>query len=474
MQEPRLSVADLRAAGCVPDLPCLLELADGGLLRIERVLRFLPGKRLVVDGHYREQRVLAKVFFAPAWRRHSRREASGVEALVEAGLPTPRLFGSSDLAGGAAVLLFEFVEGAASLAECWQALRASPDDQAAWGLLTPVLFLLARMHRAGIWQADLHLGNFLQAGDCLLLIDGDAIRVAAAPLTARLASRNLALLVAQLPITWGCSLERLLSLYLSQPGAPALDRAVLERDVLSERAKRLHDYLAKTLRNCTDFRIDHDPRRFVVVVRTEAERLRPLLNSPDEAMAQGELLKDGATCTVARVHLDGLDLVVKRYNVKNWRHALARGWRRSRAMHSWREAHRLGFFGLATPRPLALVEERLGVLRGRAYLITEYCAGPRLWESLLPESLPTEAEAGAIRSVFQTLFELRITHGDLKAANLLWQDGRVSLIDLDATAQHRRLASFRKAWARDRQRLLRNWPAGSPLSQWLDENLPAA
>ncbi|WP_298398124.1 lipopolysaccharide kinase InaA family protein [uncultured Azonexus sp.] len=474
MQEPRLSVADLRFAGCLPDLPCQLELADGGLLRIERVLRFLPGKRLVADGRYREQRVLAKVFFAPAWRRHVKREASGVQALSEAGLPTPRLLGSHELSGGAAVLLFEFVEGAVSLAECWRALRASPDDEAAWNLLTPVLLLLARMHRAGIWQADLHLGNFLQAGDHLLLVDGDAIHVAAAPLKARLASRNLALLVAQLPITWGRRLKRLVDLYCSQPGALPMDMVALEKDVVGERTKRLREYLAKTLRNCTDFLVDHTPRRFVAVLRPEAARLKPLLERPDAVMAAGQVLKDGATCTVVRVHLGGLDLVVKRYNLKSWRHALARSWRQSRAMHSWREAHRLRYFGLTTPRPLALVEERLGALRGRAYLITEYCAGPRLWESLRPESPPTEAEASAIRSVFRTLFELRIAHGDLKAANLLWQEGRVSLIDLDATVQYQNAASFRKAWARDRQRLLRNWPAGSLLCQWLDENLPEA
>lgn len=474
MPEPRLSVADLRAADGSPDLPFLLELADGGLLHIERVLRFLPGKRLVVDGRCRERRVLAKVFFAPAWRRHARREAAGVRALADAGLPTPAMLGSYELAGGGAVILFEYVEGAVSLAERWQALRPSPADAAAHDFLAPVLRLLAHMHRAGIWQADLHLGNFLQAGDRLLLVDGDAIRVAAAPLTAKLASRNLALLVAQLPIEWVNCLGRLLEVYRSHPGAPVLDVAALASDVAAEREKRLREYLAKTLRNCTDFRVDHDSRRFVAVLRPEAARLQPLLERPDALMAQGEVLKDGATCTVVRVHLDGLDLVVKRYNLKNWRHALARSWRQSRAMHSWREAHRLRFFGLATPRPLALVEERLGALRGRAYLITEYCAGPRLWESLRRESPPTEAEAGAIRSAFRTLFELRIAHGDLKAANLLWQDGRVSLIDLDATVQHRSAASFRKAWARDRQRLLRNWPAGSAVCQWLDENLPAA
>ena len=70
------------------------------------------------------------------------------------------------------------------------------------------------------------------------------------------------------------------------------------------------------------------------------------------------------------------------------------------------------------------------------------------------------------------LYRLRISHGDLKATNLLWHDGRVWLIDLDAMMQHRSDKAFSQAWRRDRARLLRNWPASSLLCQWLDANLP--
>jgi Ser/Thr protein kinase RdoA (MazF antagonist) len=67
---------------------------------------------------------------------------------------------------------------------------------------------------------------------------------------------------------------------------------------------------------------------------------------------------------------------------------------------------------------------------------------------------------------------LRITHGDLKASNLLWDADRLVLIDLDAMCQHASPAGFARAWQRDRARFLRNWPAGSPLREWLDRSLP--
>jgi tRNA A-37 threonylcarbamoyl transferase component Bud32 len=121
-----------------------------------------------------------------------------------------------------------------------------------------------------------------------------------------------------------------------------------------------------------------------------------------------------------------------------------------------------------------LIEERFGPLRRRAWLITEFCAGPNLREHLSSDCPPPPEEAKAITSLFRTMHELRISHGDLKATNLLWYDGQVIVIDLDATVQHRSSSAHARAWCRDRTRLLRNWPAGSVLVRWLEANLPRA
>ena len=200
--------------------------------------------------------------------------------------------------------------------------------------------------------------------------------------------------------------------------------------------------------------------------------MRSLLADPDAALAAGRLLKDGGTCTVAAVEVAGRTLVVKRYNLKHWRHALSRAWRPSRAWHSWQAAHRLAFYGIATPRPLALVEERAGPLRGRAFLITEHCPGSNLLDSLNAAEQPTPTQQLALSRLFATLHRLHITHGDLKATNLLWQSGQIVLIDLDALLEHRSAAAFARAWRRDRARLVRNWPAGSRLTDWLEGVLP--
>jgi tRNA A-37 threonylcarbamoyl transferase component Bud32 len=177
---------------------------------------------------------------------------------------------------------------------------------------------------------------------------------------------------------------------------------------------------------------------------------------------------------VARVALGEAEAVIKRYNLKSVGHALSRLWRPSRAWHSWREAHRLQLFGIATPLPLALIEERLGPLRRRAWLVTDHCPGESLDKHLSAEREPPAAEAAAIVSLFATLHRLRISHGDLKATNLLWHAGEIWLIDLDACTQHRSETAYRQAWGRDRARLLRNWPEASVLGRWLPANLPPA
>ena len=120
---------------------------------------------------------------------------------------------------------------------------------------------------------------------------------------------------------------------------------------------------------------------------------------------------------------------------------------------------------------MALIEERLGPLRRRAFLITEFSPGINLLKHLSPDHPPGEAEAQSLLSIFDALHRMKISHGDLKATNLLWDEGHLSVIDLDGMRQHGSEQGFARAWRRDRARLLANWPASSALYQWLDRHL---
>ncbi len=474
---PLLGIKQLAALGHQPDLPFRITLPDGAELTLLSLLRVLPGKRIVGEGLLNGQRVLAKLFIARGSARHWAQEQAGIEALRQSGVPTPGLLVSSPLAAGGHVLLTDFLDPAESLAEAWsrQSWRV-PGDPEALTVLLPAFGVLGRLHAAGLIQDDLHLGNFLQHAGHLFVIDGDAVRAITPgqPLDTTQAVRNLAILSAQLPPGWDTQQHPLLAAYRDGGGKTGDAPANLQAEILRVRAWRLKRFLAKTTRNCTLFSVQQQLARFVAVVREQATDLAPLLADPDAFVGTGQLLKDGATCTVVRSESTNGPLVIKRYNLKNLRHALTRLWRPSRAWHSWREGHRLRFLGIPTPAPLALLEERLGPLRRRAWLFTEFCPGPNLLTHLSADCEPPADEARAIMSLFQSMHELKISHGDLKATNLLWHEGRVLLIDLDATTQHRSPAAWQRAWRRDRARLLRNWPASSALHRWLDETLPAA
>lgn len=447
----------LREAGRQPVLPFELGLPDGSWLTFSSLLRLLPGRRLAGVGVWRGRTVFAKLFIGKDAIRHGERERDGLAALQAAGMPTPAVHFAASVADGGFLVLSDYLDGALALDEL--PLTAEEPQH-----LLPAMALLGQMHAAGLVHHDLHLGNFLRHDSRLLLIDGDGVRSGAAA-AERFA--NLALFLAQLTPDWDIRQAQLLAAY----GQP-VEAARLGEAVAAARQRRLRHFLAKTVRDCSQFAVQHDFRRFTAVLRDEQEALQPLLADPDAAIAAGRRLKDGGTCTVAAVEVAGRLLVVKRYNLKNWRHALSRAWRPSRAWHSWQAAHRLAFYGIATPRPLALIEERAGPLRGRAFLITEHCPGANLLNCLDPAHEPAPMQQRALSRLFATLHALRITHGDLKATNLLWHDAQVVLIDLDALLEHRAEAGFRRAWQRDRARLLRNWPDGSPLVHWLQGVVP--
>ncbi len=466
----------LETAGRAPGVPLQVPLVEGGTLLVEQWLRILPGKRLVGRAMQGDKPVLLKLFVGTGAKRHFERERSGLAALIEQGVPTPQLLGEGEIEGGGCYLISEFLSAAESLQQAWDALPCpDPGHTQAMELLGQALTVVADMHGKGLTQSDLHLGNFLRLGEQVYVIDGDAVVALSPgqPLTAEQAQQNLAIFFAQLMPEWDGLTELLLISYL-QHNPLALNPDQLASAIVRVRKRRQEDYLGKSLRDCTLFSVQRSWRRFTAVVRSQGERMRSLISDPDSHFGAQPLLKDGGSSTVVKVLVEDGPVVIKRYNIKGLMHWLKRFWRPSRAWHSWQAAHQLAFLGIATPAPLAMIERRFGPLRREAWLITEYCAGDNLF-SVLGEAgqvKPDEVTGQALLKVFKQLVAARISHGDFKATNLLWWDGQVVLIDLDAMQQHQSLKKWQQAWARDRARFIRNWPEGSPLANWLEQYLP--
>lgn len=467
------STRALREAGAALPLPFRLDVSGGGGVEMRNVLRLLPGRRIAGEALWQGRRVLAKVFLGRDGRRHGERERAGVESLNRAGLAAPALLHAGPAGDDGYVVVTAWLEDARTLAEIWEdPAVASPGAEGGLEMLRAVLSLFGQMHARGLAQADPHLGNLLVSGGRPFLIDGDAVGRLGQP-PAENALRNLALLLAQLSPAWDAWSVSAADAWEGESGYRA-DPELLRAAIRDARAWRLRRFLPKTVRNCTQFRVDRSGDRFRSALRSLPDDFLAALDGPDALVGKGRLLKDGRTCTVAACEVSGREVVIKRYNLKGLGHALSRAWRPSRAWHAWREAHRLLFLGIATPRPLAMIEERFGYVRRRAFLVTEFSRGRAVSTLLHPDAPPSFEMGSALREMFVSLAQCRITHGDLKASNLLWNGAGIELIDLDACRAHRLEATFRRAWRSDRARFLANWPEGSVLHRWFDDHLPAA
>jgi len=471
-----LKLADLRRAGRSPQLPLTVQLPQGDLV-VQRWLRVLPNRRYVGVAVWQGRPVLVKLLVGANAGRDYRREYAGNNALVGAGLATPALLAHGIRSGSGAWLLFDYLAGAESLGNRWQTVAAEPPLTAAQEeVLGTALAALGALHAKGLWQEDLHLDNLLCNNTKIFWVDCGSIRCAqpGRPLAAGRAGANLGVFFAQLPVGIDPLIGRLLDGYRRGGGTSGVTPAAVLREVRKARHWRLRDYLGKTGRDCTLFSVRRGPQELNAVCREELTALQSLLADPDRFIAAGKSLKAGGSATVSLVDVNGRPLVVKRYNIKGLTHWLRRCWRPSRGWHSWREGHRLGFLGIATPRPLAVLERRFGWLRGTAWLVSEHLGGEHILIRFNPhvDGAPPEVELAALEGLFAALLRERISHGDLKGTNLIWHDGEWALIDLDAVRQHRCNLTFARAYVRDRARFLRNWPADSALHRLLDQRLP--
>ena len=418
------------------------------------VLRYLPGRRVVVRATLDGRDVLVKLFFGATASRYQRRERTGTARLNGAGVLTPACETEGSLPDGGRALVFEYLRGGVALDQ---------KKLCSGSVLDRVIDVIARLHGHGARQTDLHLNNFLVVDDELYAVDGGGVRSLGS--SRRRAIANLASFAAQ--IDPHRQIEKpAYRAYLDARGWVP-ESGEYERfaaAVLRARRRRLRRYLRKTLRQCTQFsvlrlpvrrsgsRVPSLPGRVVVDRARRPSGLDAVLADPDAAIASGEILKAGNTATVARVASPSGNVIVKRYNVKNVWHGLRLLIRTSRARRTWQNGHRLLFQDIATAAPVALIESAFGL---RNYVILEDLGDV----SLSTMGAAHEDGSGldpalvdAVGELFRRLALSGVYHGDMKATNLLVRGGRVYLIDLDAMCD-----GGAGEHGRDVDRFLANW-----------------
>lgn len=466
-----VTLKSLETAGRAPELPLVVTLPCGDLV-IEQWLRVLPAKRYVARARLGDSTRLVKLFVGPRAEKKAREEAVAIRRLASAGVLTPNLIDFGVIDARAAWLFTDYLEGCETLAAKVQ-LDVAAVTNTELGVIaaSEAISALATLHDHGLIHKDLHPGNILFYQQRCWIIDAADIATTSDFLQK---SANVGLFLAQLPSGWWPALIQ----SYNRSAETAVDYDTVCAHAWRWQARRAADLAEKSVRDCSLFQVWQSKREFCAVWRNEKDWLQPLLHDLDGALASSVILKDGMSATVGLLEVDGRKVVIKRYNIKSFWHGLKRFWRPTRAWISWQAGIRLRVLGVHTPKPLALKEERLGPFRKRGYLLTEVSEGQDLLDLLGRDGDDNTADSErkekqvlskvvpAIELLLDTMRRQKISHGDFKATNLLW-DGQLCVIDLDSICWHSNDSSWQKAFAKDKARLLRNWKPNTQPYEYL-------
>jgi tRNA A-37 threonylcarbamoyl transferase component Bud32 len=336
--------------------------------------------------------------------------------------------------------------------------------------------LLARMHNAGIAHHDLHPGNLLLRLDAedqpeLFLIDLHAVRIGA-PLSWRARRANLILLnhwfslrsertdrlrfwrAYEAATRWIASCETIHRI------------ADLERRTLASNVRIWRKLDRRCLGNNRRFRrVRVGDIAGHAVADLAAEALASLLTNPDAPFEQPSniALKRSPSSSVIELDLPGPNgprrVIYKRFPVTRWSDPWAALFRPAPALRSYVMGHGLLLRCLPTPRPLAVWHRYRHGLACEGYLLTEKVTDALELHSFLDRlySLPAAECRRRLRRLIDqiahllaTLHQRRLSHRDLKAANVLVSpangEGEVSLyfIDLVGVRRLRKLRRWRR------------------------------
>lgn len=207
-----------------------------------------------------------------------------------------------------------------------------------------------------------------------------------------------------------------------------------------------------------NFIFEKDFHHFSICARKQfSSEMQKLLQDPDYFLGNtsGPFFKSdkGDTTTIGVVDIDGIKVVVKRYNIKGWRHFIKKCWSKSRAFHSWQSAFYLKKNQIDTIEPIAIVEKRFGFLRGKSYFISQYVEAIRGCDYFGAQAMPNPEWSliiDKIISIIKKLYHAHIRHHDFQYGNMLIANDKVLLLDLDHMKIYRKNNwFFRRAFRKD-------------------------
>lgn len=435
-------------------------------------LRDLPGRRSVWKTEVGGGEFLVKIYFLHSKQvRDVDAEWGNANRLEAEKLSMPKPLFKTEGKSGEIVIGFEWISEGETLD---QLMSAGDVPQ---GVFDNLFLLHAAQHQAGCYQSDNHLGNYLYSKEKLFLLDFGSYVFEGKPLQYEARVKNLAVLLANIPLGLRRQARESIARYVEGCGAD-IEGEVLVRELEDELPKsmqiRLRKYYKKTRRSCTEFEREDSGGKTWLACRKLPEALKKALQTdPDQFFDSEDLLKDGNTCTVTKVDFDNRVYVLKRYNKKPLSYRLSHLLITPRALRSWTNGHVLNLFGVKTPRPQACLLVRSGGLMDRAYLLMANAEGETLDTVNSERILSAESSIPkAFADRWAELEAIGATHGDMKASNIIvTPEGDLTLIDLDGLKFDKSDKEHKRRREKDMKRFMRNWEGKPELIKAFQEAL---
>jgi len=406
------------------------------------ILREIAGRRQVYAGQWNDKDVIIKIFSHKIRaKQHLKKEWLGLNLLRSRGLNCPEALFYGKTENKKRVLVTEKIADSSTALELFNAAKNKKEKL---DLLIAVAKELAEQHKKGVMQKDLHLGNFLLTGSKIFALDSAQMRFYAEEIPRGKSISQLAMLGCYLSDDQTEATEKLCEWYAIERKWQfnGQDKALFQKQMVLHRKKSIKKELKKCLRTgkrCLRVKAGN----YIAVVDKnfcDEKKLLDLIKQIDTLMNAGRILKNGNTCYVSCTSWNNKDIVIKRYNHKGLVHSLRHTVKGSRAKRCWLNGHRLLMLGTATPKPLAYIEQRKGLLVWKSYFVTEYVQGQRLCDFLRDKTVAEKQHSKImqqIRAMLDNLGKYRIIHGDLKHSNILITDNGPVLTDLDGMHIHR-------------------------------------
>ncbi len=410
-------------------------------ITLNRQIRYVKGVRVVYEGRWQGRPVIVKQFLHPIkGKRHVDREWRNSRRMIEKQIVTPQPLFFGKAQDQTWVVINEQIPAAENLFELFEQSDHLVQSQ----ILNDLADVLAAMHKNGVLHNDFHLGNFLRSqGEIYVLDPADAVFHQEA-VSKKAVLAQLAALIH--PITGNRIDQQRKSLiehyYIARQWQMNLeDVEAIYKNLHQHKKKLIRRELKKAMRTS---------RRFVKIKKSNTagvfdktflphDQIEEFIEAIDSNARSGEILKEGNTCLVSRMDLNGRSIVIKRYNHLGLFHSLRHTIKGSRARHCWLNSHRLKVIGINIPHPLGFIEvRRMGIL-WTSYFICEYAAGKSLYYHLADGDMDDERRSQVITHVKESLADMnrfRTTHNDLKPTNIMIHDTDICLLDIDAVKHH--------------------------------------